>query len=761
MAADPTMMTLFGDPVVEEALKRYKRASEWTANFRQRFVNDIKFRHGDANNGYQWPNMIKRSRDVDQKPCLTINMIRQHNLQIVNQAKQNKSSVKIVSMGGGSSQESAGIFKSLVKHTEYISNAQSAYSTALEFAVDGGLGWWRLVTDYVDNNSDDQEAYIRRVPDPLAVFSDPDAVEKDKSDMNWLLYFDLIPTADFDEMYPRLKGLIGDAPLGIGSMANDSWSIPDHIRVCEYFRKVQKDDTLVRFIDPMTGERKSILKSQLPKNLVKIVLDDPMTVTRLVKETTVEWKLIAGERVVDETEWMGSYIPFIPVIGEETLIDGQYDCKGHTRNLMDAQRMYNYNASAQTEFVALQSKTPWIASAKAIEEYESMWNTANLDNHSVLIWNDVDDDNPDREIKPPFRQEPPSAAPAYQAGMETAFNQMMMASGQWQNQMGMGGNERTGKAISERQQQSDTSVFHFQDNYEMSLRLQGKMLIDLYPRIFDTRRILALLADDGTEFDLLIDPAARQAFQIMSNHRGEVVQRVLNPRVGKYEVGAEVGPAYGTKRAESVDAMNLILSQNPGLTGIIGDLLLDSMDFDKAQEAARRMKRMVPPIALGQGPSQQEQQLQQQNQALTAALGKSLEAHGKDKLRLTGKAEMRDIDTYKAQTDRFEAFKDMAGLDVESVKKMVEQLVQDSISNRLSPIVKANQGDVGVQTGSGLAAQSGSAAVNDAGGPPLPGAKKAPDGEWYILDPTRRGKYLRIAPLAQKRQPPGEASAGQ
>jgi hypothetical protein len=86
MAADPSPVpnTLTGDPVVQEARERFDQASEWEANFRRRFVNDVKFRHGDADNGYQWPNMIKRSRDLDQKPCLTINMIRQHNLQIVN-----------------------------------------------------------------------------------------------------------------------------------------------------------------------------------------------------------------------------------------------------------------------------------------------------------------------------------------------------------------------------------------------------------------------------------------------------------------------------------------------------------------------------------------------------------------------------------------------------------------------------------------------------------------------------------------------------
>lgn len=755
MAADPdpTPNTLTGNPIVQEANKRMNLVAEYEANFRTRFINDLKFRHGDADNAYQWPNMIKRSRDVDSKPCLTVNIIRQHNLMISNQAKQNKSSIKISAKGGGSTIESAKIYGGLIRNTEYVSNAQAAYATALDFAIDGGKGWWRLVTDYVDNESDDQEVYIKRVADPLAVYADPDCQEKDKSDMKFLLFFDLVRKEDFNELYPRYKDVGDKSPLGSGTMDTDFFQ-EGMMRVCEYFRKVEREDTLIRFVDPQSGERKSILKSKLPKDLVRPLLDDPLTIKRLVKDTVVEWYLIAGEMVVDKTEWIGKMIPWIPVVGEELVIDGQYDCKGHTRNMMDAQRMYNYNASAQVEFVALQSKTPWIAPAKAIEEYEAFWSTANVMNYSVLPYNDVDEDNPERKIDRPFRQEPPNASPAYQAGMETAFNQMMMSSGQWQNQMGMGGNERTGAAIDSRKAQSDTSVFHFQDNFEAAKVLTGKMLIEIYPKLYDTKRVQRIVLEDGTDQEVELNPGAPQALTQFQNAQGEIIRRVLNPKIGKYEVVAQVGPAYGTRREQTVDAMNLILTQNPGLTGLIGDLFLGSMDFDQAQEAAKRMKRMVPPQALGTGPSQSEQAMAQQLQNAQAALATSLQAHGKDKLRLTGKAELRDIDAYKAQTDRMKILFEQAQQSPEGMQRLVQQLVKDALHTELSPLIAANQDDVGVESGTPGQETNEPAQPEPAQpeSPPMKGAKKAQDGQWYLADPSRRGKYLRIAPLAEKRE---------
>src|SRR4029077_20075298 len=114
------------------------------------------------------------------------------------------------------------------------------------------------------------------------------------------------------------------------------------------------------------------------------------------------------------------------------------------------------------------------------------------------------------------------------------------------------------------------------------------------------------------------------------------------PSLGQYDIAPTFGPSYGSRRKETADALTLILTQAPGLTGIIGDLLLRSMDFEEAQEASLRLKRMVPPIALGRGPSQAEQQLQAQVQSLTALLSKTMQEHGKDRLKLVGKGEMRD-----------------------------------------------------------------------------------------------------------------------
>jgi len=737
---------LSGDPIVQEARKRFDRCSEWEATWRGRFQDDIRFANGDSENGYQWPDAIKNSRDNSNRPCLTMNLIAQHNGMISNQARMNKSTVKYVGMGNGATQESANVFRDLHRYIEYQSQAQDAYTIARQFQIDGGIGYFRLVTEY-EPGTFDQDLYIAPVLDPLSIYMDPDIKQKCGSDSIFSLAFDDVPKDEFYDAYPSLRGKMTSQPLGMGTISGD-WVTKHKIRVCEYFRKIPKEHTLVSFVH--RGQRHVVRKEKL-EDLVRRgaarreILNDPQTKIRDAVEHEVEWYLIAGTEVIDKTVWLGKYIPIIRVIGKETVIDGELDRKGHTRAMKDAQRMFNYNASAQVEFGALQTKAPWLVAAKAIEEHEAIWATANINNPSVLPFNHVDAENaPDMPIPPPQRIEPPQASPAFQTGMETASNHIMMVSGQFQNQMGEQGNERTGAAIGKRQAQSDTAVFHFQDNYESALIFLGKQIIDIVPKIYDTKRVKKIIADDGVEYELEIDPTLREGYLERQAHDGTVIKRVFNPNVGKYDIAASVGPDFGSKRQETREALTLILTQAPALTGLIGDLLMKSMDFEAADEAAMRLRRMIPPIALGKGPSQMEQGLQQQVQVLQAELVKLMDKNAKDSIKLAGKAELRDIEVYDAETKRMTALAKMLPTDPEGMRALVEQLVHESLSTGLNAVMKANAPELPEQAGDEAPVEP----------PPVPGANKAPDGEWYLTDPTRHGKYLHVAPLAQEHAKP-------
>ena len=594
------------EEIFQEAKKRFAYCVERESTARGRFDADLKFAEGDSDNGYQWPDNIKTNRDTDERPCLTVNRLRQHNLQIINDAKQNKMGIKIRATGGAATAKSADVFASLVRHIEYVSRAHDAYGHAFEYQVKAGIGWWRVITGFVDDETFDQECRILKIKDPKSVFMDPDMVQKDGSDARYAFVFDDVPRDVFKEQYPKLK----DVATRRSNLSYGGWITKDHIRVAEYYRVVEKDDALALMDDPKTGESITIYKSRTPKQVWAYLEKKDTTRARPIKRRVVEWFKLVGDEVIDRRDWPGKYIPLIRVIGEETVIDGEIDRKGHTRAMKDAQRIYNYNSSASVEFGALQSKSPWVGPIAAFENFENMWKNANSANYAYLPFNHIDDnDNP---IPAPARPQPPQSAPAFLDGMKIAADEMRAASGQNESEMGMQGNERTGRAINAKQRQGENATYHFTDNQAVALRHTGAVLIDLIPKIYDTERVIRISDEDGAESELMVNPEMKQALIEKRNQQGMIVQRIFNPAVGKYEVQADVGPAYATQREEAFNAISLVLTQSPELTNVVGDYLFKAADFPFADKIAERLRRLVPPAALGEEAPPAVKQLEEQ-----------------------------------------------------------------------------------------------------------------------------------------------------
>lgn len=673
--------------IVKEAMRRFAICATVENDCRLRFIEDIKFANGDADNLYQWDETTRNARGygtIDERPCLTINQTRQFCLNIINDAKQNKPSVKVKAVGSGATYDSAQIFEGCIKHIEYISNAQVAYDTATTFQVQGGIGWLRVVTDYPECGVDDddpsaydQEIFIRRVKDPLTVYLDPDIKEADGSDARYGFVFDDMNREVFKDAYPKHADLATKSPLDVSG----EWLRDDQVRVAEYYRAVETDDKLISFKDRLSGQRTSKRQSKMEEALFKAVIDDPQTKTRNLIDRKVEWFLIAGDRIIERSPWAGRYIPLIRVVGEETNINGQLDRKGHTRALKDPQRLSNYWYSATTEHVALQSKTPYIGAMECFSNLESYWDSANTVNHAWLPYNGYDDKG--RPLEPPKRQEPPIMAEAYIKGLQIADEKMKQVAGQFEADLGMPGNEKSGVAIQQRQRQGDNATYHYIDNLAIAIRYLGKQLIDLIPKIYDTQRVIKILAEDGVEHEIQIDPQAQQAYAQQEAANENTVRAIFNPTVGRYDVEADIGPAYATRRQEAFQAFMMLAKEDNQIMAKAGDLIIKASDLPMADKIAERMKPDM-------GPTPQQVEQQKQLQGLSEMVQKLSGELTRLKADKSIEEQQKDIDRYKAISERM---KILLPLDTSPADRdrMVHELNLAEHENNLGMMASAHE----------------------------------------------------------------------
>ena len=150
----------------------------------------------------------------------------------------------------------------------------------------------------------------------------------------------------------------------------------------------------------------------------------------------------------------------------------------------------------------------------------------------------------------------------------------------------------------------------------------------------------------------MVDPQGAQAHAREAGAQEMILRDIFNPAIGKYEVRASEGPNFGTRMQAANQALLQLITQAPNLTPIIGDLILSSSNWPMSDEAAERLKRMVPPQALGAPPPQEIQQLQQQLQQAQALIQKLTLENGKHKLAAGNKLHENAIAGYNAETQR-------------------------------------------------------------------------------------------------------------
>lgn len=688
--------------IMARAHDRFASCVSWESDARSRFKDDIRFLFADPDNQEQWNASVRAARQLAGQPMVTINKTHTHWLHVVNFGKENQPAIKISATGNESTYESAQIFEQVVRRIEYISNAQAAYKKAMEFQVGGGIGYWRIVSDYVDEDSFDQDLFIREVQDPLSIYMDPMIKKTDGSDARFAFVFDDMPREKAEKKYPKASG---KAVMGEGEL---SWAQKDTIRVAEYYEREEETEWLYA-VETEDGSTMLTRESSMPSEgraLLEQALEHGKAQRRRVPKWTVRWYLIVGDEIVDKSTWLGKYIPIIRVPGEEIVIEGRLDRKGLTRYLKDSQRAYNYNASAALEYGALQSKQPWTAPGEAIEGYENYWATANTQNHAYLPWNHIDEQgNP---IPAPTRTQPPSSAPVFMDGMQTAEHQMMMASGQYESTFSEQGNEVSGVAIEQRQKQGQRVTFNYQDAIADAIRFTGVQLIDLIPKYYDTQRVLLITDEEsGEESRVQIDPQAKQAIKQSEDQAEAKISAIFNPSVGRYNVIAKSGPNFDTRREQAFDAQTQLLAAQPQLSQVIGDLYMANADFPSADKLAERLRNWIKatnPAVFGdvdpqvQGLQQQLQQATQIIQQLHQALNdksveqqlqeKRVDIDGLNHLALRMENDNKAIlDAFKAETDRLKTLSERMGDDV----------MEPIIRKALAEILRAPNPDAGIQ----------------------------------------------------------------
>lgn len=582
------------DDILARAKADFALCEEDPAQNRKAYEDDSRF----VRLREQWPDDIKKLR-VD-RPCLTIDKLGPVIRQVVNDARQNKPAIKVHPVDSGADKKTAEVLDGLIRNIEYSSNADVAYDTAVECAVGGGFGYFRIGANYAHDDTFEMDLSIERIANPLCVFPDPNSTAADSSDWNKAFIVTRMTKADYESQYGNAEKIDWSSDVWQGGWLDD-----EGVMVAEYWVREEYEKTIVKTVDGRVFDEEALSKDTdlafaLENGLIQIAG------SRKTKCYRVTQYFLSGAKVLKTVDWPGKYIPIVPVYGDEFWIDGKRYLRSLVNGAVDAQKFFNVMRSTSAELFGLAPKVPYLVESGAIPEDEiEKWNTANKANHPFLLYA--------KGSQTPIRQplDPGPAAGAMSEALAAA-DDIKSITGIYDASLGQRSNETSGRAIMARQREGDVSTFHFLDNLRRAIRHAGRVLMDLIPHYYDTERVIRVIGEDGKEEAVKINAPVEE---MQADPKTGVEQAVLamhDLTAGKYDVTVSSGPSFTTRREEAAYSMTEALRAFPEGAPIIMPELAKNLDWPGADKIAEKLEQQ----ANGKLPPQVQQKIEQGMQEL-------------------------------------------------------------------------------------------------------------------------------------------------
>ena len=593
------------ESLIATSLKRFKITADAESKWRKQALEDLRFSIGTG----QWDENVKANREIEGKPCLTINRAPAFLRQYTGEERQHRPAMLVSPVGGGANVKTAKIHQGVLRHIEVVSVADVTYDNAYDMMMRIGGCPWRVLTDFVNERSFDQEPRIASIENALAYYGSP-VRQPDGTDPLWAHVIRDYSKEDYEAEFGKTPMVTLEFPTTTGNAA-PQWVTKNGARVAEYWWIELKSKTLCLLDDGSTK-----LKDELEEEDKERVVQERDTVIRQVHCVKHD-----AMTVLSKHEWLGKYIPFPEVNGVRLNVNGEIYRAGMVRDYRDAQRIYDFMVTRQVEQVDLVSKDPlWVPidNAQFGEDYRQM----NRKNFSHLFFKARDENG--NELPMPQRAGREAPIQAMAEVIKQADYDMKSVIGIYGSSLGeeAGASQESGFAIMARQQQTDTGAVTWHDNLNRAIMWQGKILLDLWPKLINTARLMRIInPDDSVKHAAIFNsqngtnPADAQS--LLNLQMG--IKKAYDVGVGDYDLTLSTGPMYKAARQEAFRAMTQVIAINPQeMLPICGDIWAKNADFPDADVLEQRFKKLLPPNLQDTSADDAQSKLQQAMTQLAA-----------------------------------------------------------------------------------------------------------------------------------------------
>lgn len=655
-------------------------------------MEDIKFLHEP---GAQWDKAQKEIRG--DRPCYEFNELRVKALRVINDMRANRPQGKVRAVEDGDV-DTAETKEGLIRNLWTVSDGDSVIDYAADYQVSGGMGAWRVETEWSDDSTWRQNIRVRPFKNPFCVWRDPAATDPMGLDAEDWIVSERITKKSYETKWPDAAIVSMDDDQQFDDNDAD-WYGDEMVRICEYWWKKPVTKVIALLSDGKTIEikegKKGDTRTATMPDGAPLPVDPktgaPLTIKRRrsVKSHKIMMCIVSGNAILEEpTEWAGKFFPFVQIFGEWRVIDGKVVWYGLARHSKDAQRMENVTMTAIAESVMSAPMSHFWATPKQAEGHVEKWKEAHKKLIPYLPY------NPDPAANaggPPQRMQPADVPLALMEMRNISADLLKGTSGIFDASIGAQSNETSGRAINARTRQGEVATFNYSDNMSKGVRQTWIIVDDLIGKIYTAEQSVRVLGVDGAEKYVKVNTFEQDPKTLE-------MKRVNDLGSGTYDVTMTVGPSFSTQRQEATELYSNLGQSVPAVWTVAGDLIFKSMDLPYADQIAERMRLLLPPPVqkmLQEGSNKKLDPAAMAVMAQAEQMMQQVQAMGAEVQKATSDAQKAKADAQGAQAsaDRATAEIDIKIANLKAAEAQLGQRVAEFQKNVVEQMMQAEAGN--------------------------------------------------------------------
>lgn len=469
-----------------------------------------------------------------------------------NDYRQNRIVPDFRPAGGNSDNDTADTLDGMHRADSYFYKSQQARDNAFSEASRGGFGAYRLTTEWadpLDKDNDEQRVNpgLTIVDADQTVFFDPDSKLYDKSDARFAFVLTGHSPDSFKTDWPDAKytSWPDSKPLYWGD-----WYKPEQILVCEYYEVEERNESLLIYTLPATGEEQRHWERELDAEDREELEATGWTLQkrRVKRRRCHKWVMSGAEVLKDQGLTPGGNIPIVPVYANRDYVDGvEWFVGVLPSSKIDAARLYAAMVSNLAEIQAMAPyERPIFAPEQMPPNLAEMWARGNIDRHPYALVNPLLDPVTGAVLSAGAlgKVEPPSMPQTLAALLEIA-NRDVTEDDQDGAEEVRANTSADAMDIAAARVDAKTGVLL--DNMRQSVQREGELYLGMAREVY---------VEEGREVETMTEDGDDGVATLAEDYSDNGILKTRNDfATGRYKVIASVTEATATRRDRTVKQM--------------------------------------------------------------------------------------------------------------------------------------------------------------------------------------------------------------